>query len=246
MNNQPGKLGDFLREVSNWRWDDFVVAEKDDNYTTNQSLIFALIRAAAMEQLPAIQTAINRLDGKLKTPVRIETPKVYYIYPYAKEKEVAEKNFGILDAGTTTATTTQYIDLEEDADELPSLSLRETVDRMSDFPRETPKMLASTAGEIDRYINNNQGEMPEDIPLVKSVVAAHLLIMAQNRNLAAIGEVFDQIDGKLVETIKLLGDDMYIKKYDLIAPENAYLNENGVLQCEAEQAQATWAAKLVQ
>jgi hypothetical protein len=79
---------------------------------------------------------------------------------------------------------------------------------------------------------------------VKAVVAAHLLVMAQGRSMDAIGEVFDAIDGKLVETIQILGDDLYITNYSNIAPEGATLNENGILQMEATASQKMWAEKL--
>jgi hypothetical protein len=88
------------------------------------------------------------------------------------------------------------------------------------------------------------GDRPEEIPMVKSVVAAHLLHLAQQRNVDALNEVFDQIDGKLVETIQILGEDIFITTYSLTAPDGAYLNKDGVLQLEATQAQNMWAEKL--
>jgi hypothetical protein len=78
------QLGDFLKDVSNWGWDEFVKAEKDNSYTSNQAIIFGLIRSCAMQDLRAIKIAINRLDGKLKTPLKIEMPKIYYLYPNAE------------------------------------------------------------------------------------------------------------------------------------------------------------------
>jgi hypothetical protein len=39
-------------------------------------------------------------------------------------------------------------------------------------------------------------------------VAAHLLILAQKRNIDALTEVFDQIDGKLAEVLQILGEDI--------------------------------------
>jgi hypothetical protein len=68
--------------------------------------------------------------------------------------------------------------------------------------------------------------------------------MASKRNVDAINEVFDAIDGKLVETIQVLGDDLYIVNYSTIAPPEAVPNADGVLQMEATAAQNIWAHKL--
>lgn len=243
------KLGSFLRTVSNWNWEEFCRAEYDSSYTTNESLIFSLVRACVMEKMDAIKLALNRLDGKLKTPVRIEYPKIYIVYPNAKR----------VDSGVSAEE--EPLDLSVEAEglhyevmtgepvppppdnDLPSLSLRQTLTKMSDFPRQVPEAVMTYALLTQQWLNG-QADEPEEKPLVKSVVAAHLLMMAQQRNIGALGEVFDQIDGKLVETIQILGEDIYITSYSQIAPEAAYLNADGVLQVEATQSQNVWAEKL--
>jgi hypothetical protein len=68
--------------------------------------------------------------------------------------------------------------------------------------------------------------------------------MAQNRSIDALGEVFDSIDGKLAETFQVLGEDLYITNYGFMAPDNAYVNEDGVMQVEAMKSQDMWAQKL--
>lgn len=242
---QGEKLGKFLQEVSNWKWDEFARAERDDTYSTNQSIIFGLIRACAMQKLNAIQLSLNRIDGKLATPLKIELPKAFYLYPNA---EVAE---GI----AAPARFTEDFDIEHNqelieapeptAEDLPSMGLRETLSKMSDYPRGLPEAIIANAQAAERWIRK-QGPRPADdeIPLVKSVVAAHLLLMAQNRNMEAITEVFDQIDGKLTETLKVIGEDMYITRFDRVAPEGAYLNKDGVLQIEAKEVELLWHTKL--
>jgi hypothetical protein len=127
--------------------------------------------------------------------------------------------------------------------DLPSLSLRQTVAKMADAPRQVPLAVIEFARDVQQWLKGN-GQRPIENPLVKSVVAAHLLALAQNRNLTALTEVFDQIDGKLVETIQVLGEDILITSYSLHAPDGAYLNSDGVLQIEAKQAQDMWAQKL--
>lgn len=251
------RMAEFLREVASWRWDQFVRAEKDKNYTSNQAIIFSLIRACAMRKLPAIKVAIDRMDGKLKTPVKIEMPKVYYIYPNAvipaKETDdwqtKLEKGTGMTftpDASPpVTGELMPAVEVHETANDsdLPSMTFRETLAKMSDYPRELPEQLVLAAEATHAWIER-RGPEPPEIPMVKSVVAAHLLIMAQERNMDAIGEVFNAIDGKLVETIQLLGDDIYIVNYAAIAPDGATPNKDGILQIEATDAQNTWAQRL--
>lgn len=253
------KLGKFLREVSNWRWDEFVRAEHNKEYTSNQAIIFALVRACAMRNLSAIKVAINRLDGKLKTPVRIEMPKVFYLYPNAKSPEYYNVDQGeqpvegvklegvneikVIAVGEVVPEKVEPEDEAEGKPDLPSMSFRETLATMSDYPRDVPEMVTAYALQTEQWLRE-QAPQPEEIPMVKSVVAGHLLIMAQNRNMDAIGEVFDNIDGKLVETLQVLGEDIYINIYSESAPSDAVLNQDGILQIEATQAQESWARKL--
>lgn len=243
-------LGKFLAEVSNWRWDDFVRAEKDKSYTSRQAMIFALVRSCAMQNLQAIKLSVNRLDGKLATPLKVEYPKVYYLYPNAAVYELKDvpQVVNRIDIPEEELETSALIrpDMPEPEiteNDLPSLSIRQTVAKMADFPRDTPDKVARDALETEMWLRN-EAPKPFTVPLVKSVVAAHLLILAQKRNIEALGEVFDQIDGKLAETIKLLGDDLFITSYAMVAPEGAYVNDKGILQIEASQVQDMWATKL--
>jgi hypothetical protein len=256
------KLGPFLREVGNWDWEEFCRAENDPSYTSNEAIIFALIRACAMEKMEAIKLALNRIDGKLKTPIRIEMPKVFYLFPRALPPEevmdteiekhnAREKNLKHLPGGTEVvkgdmqyeAIDSEPEEKEPEDNDLPSLSLRQTLAKMADAPREVPQFVMEFATLTQQWLNH-QVEEPDEKPLVKSVVAAHLLKLAQERNVDALSEVFDQIDGKLVETIQILGEDIFITTYSLNAPDGAYLNSDGVLQLEATQAQNMWAEKL--
>jgi hypothetical protein len=249
------RLGDFLREVSNWDWETFCLAENDTKYSSNQAMIFGLIRACAMEKLDAIKLALGRLDGKLKTPIRIEMPKVYFLYPNAKLPEggfsdkMIEIAHGRHDIFVDDATSsvevippTPDIEPEEEPD-IATLTLRQTLTKMADHPRQVPEAIITYATATQQWLKGN-GEEPIEKPMVKSVVAAHLLKLAQERNIDAMSEVFDQIDGKLVETIQVLGEDIYITDYSLTAPDGAYLNSDGVLQLEATQAQDVWTQKL--
>lgn len=241
------KLGSFLKEVSNWKWDEFVKAEKNGKFTTNESIIFALVRSCAMEKMEAIRMSLNRIDGKLKTPVKVEMPKVFYLFPNAKASEISgpkEESLAVFDKDL--ALEGEIIgDGTSDKPErdLPSMGLRETLSDMADYPRELPDGVIQLALATEDWIRG-RGPEPKEIPMVKSVVAAHLLTMAQKRNIDALTEVFDQIDGKLTETYQVIGEDLYLTSYSEKAPEGAVLNADGILQIEASESQALWAQKL--
>lgn len=250
MSGTPEKLGAFLKEVSNWDWVSFVRAESSDDYSTNEAIIFALIRACAMEELSAIKLSLNRLDGKLKTPIKIEYPRVYIQFPYAVLPE--GETPVLIDGGEVIEPTPvlegevleqQISSIEDEGIDLDELSLRDTLSKMSGFPRNLPKAIIQTALQAEQWLRDQAPE-PTEVPRVKAVLAAHILHMAQKRDIAAITEVFDQLDGKLVETLQILGDDLFITNYSTIAPPGARPNEKGVMQIEATAAQDMWAQKL--
>lgn len=235
------KLAKFLEEVSDWRWDQYVKAELDLTYSTSQSIVFSLVRACAMENLSAIKTALGRLDGKVATPIQILMPKVFYLYPNAEEA------IPIIEIPDDSPQNLMLVDGREidPAMTAPTKGFRETLDRMAEQPRHFPQTIIDSQEQVEKFIRS-KGRAPLKIPMVKSVVAAHILKMAQERNLDAINEVFDQMDGKLVETIKVVGEDMYIYQFGKIAPAGAIKNEDGVYQIEAKIVQDIWRQKLDQ
>ena len=238
MSASRRKMAEFLAKVADFKWTDFIKAETDDSYTTSQSIVFSLIRACAMENLPAIKSAINRLDGKVETPVQVLMPKVYYLYPNATE---ALRNTVIEEEQAL-----QVIEVEVDLDpvlETPTKGFRETLARMADYPRETPKNIIEAQNQCEEYVRRG-GPLWLPVPLVKAVVSAHILHMAQERNIDAMEEVMDNIDGRLVETIRMVGEDLYIMQFGTVAPPGAVKNEDGVWQVEATQAQKMWREKL--
>lgn len=247
MNSEQGKLGNFLREISNWNWEEFCLAEKDPKYTTNEAVIFALVRACVMEKMEAIKLALNRIDGKLKTPVRIEMPKVFYRFPRAVLPQADNPimpDISQLEAGDIVKVGGEVAQSEPEPEpELATLSLRQTLGKMADAPRQVPEAIIAYATATQQWLLNQCPE-PIEKPMVKSVVAAHLLKLAQERNIDALSEVFDQVDGKLVETIQILGEDIFITDYSLSAPDGAYLGAEGVPIIEATKAQDVWAQKL--
>jgi len=232
MNKDKRELAAFLKEVSGWDWYDFIKAESDPKYTTRQSIVFALIRAAAMEDLRAITTSLNRLDGKMEVPIQVITPKIYFLYPNATEVahiiegETLEK----VEIGPSKKITimAEY-EVEE---EMPSQSFRDTMEKMATRSRSLPKQIIDCQEQWEAFAHN-RGQAPEQTVKVSSVVAARLLKMAQNRDMKALDEVFNQLDGKLVETVRVVGEDMYIMQFGSIAPAGSIRNEKGVYQIEA-------------
>lgn len=239
-NTSRRKLAEFLREVSEWRWDQFVKAEKNEDFTTNQSIVFSLIRGCAMENLNAIRSALGRLDGKVATPVQVLTPKVFYLFPEAEEVQQGD---GPLALPEGDAPKKEVVIETGSLEESPTKGFRETTEKMSELPREFPKAVIEAQEQVEKFMRS-EGRMPEKVPMVKTVVAAKILHMAQKGNLDAINEVFDQLDGKLVETIKILGDDIYIKQFGRVAPAGAIRNKDGIYQIEAPAVQNMWAQKL--
>lgn len=246
-------LGSFLKEVINWHWDEFLRAEKDSKYSPLQATVFALVRACSEGKLGAIKLSIKRVDGALETPIKVEYPRVFFRYPYAKmvgDTPIAEIEAGE-DPGTSARISEDIEEMdteEENTDEtLLTYGLRETLNKMAETPdrRIVPLILAKKT-EIEEIIKGQRDatKAVTNIPRVKSVIAANLLDLAmEQNNFEAITEVFDQIDGKLVETFRFLGDDMFMDQYSEIAPVGATLNEDGIYMLEMKDIANTWQQK---
>lgn len=250
MATDRGKLGVFLNEVIHWDWREFCIAEKDPKYTGVQAAVFSLVRTCSDGKLGAIKLAIDRVDGKLETPVKIEYPKIWLLYPYAKtvgELPAPEKM-----PDTKSLRIESEIKTEtEEPKTLPTLTLRETVNKMADAPKDVVRLVLAMKRKVELQVS--RGEEPETgsdevakkVPLVKSVIAANLLDLAIEKNsFEAITEVFEQIDGKLVETIRVLGDDLFLTQYATEAPAGAVKNADGVYMVEAKEIADQWRKKL--
>lgn len=242
-----GKLGNFLREVIDWQWDTFCEAEKSSSFTSAEASIFALVRSASEGKLQAIKLSIARIDGNVKTPIKVEYPTAFITFPYAEKQalppptQTGEAVALLPDPEPISLPENEaYPDPVEDQETLVTLTLRETLKKMADAPRDIPTLIQQQKKRVEagEYLGD------EKIPMVKSVICANLMILANEKhNFDAITEIFDQIDGKLVETIKIVGD-MYLTSYALEAPHNAYKNKDGVYQIEQPIITNVWAEKL--
>ena len=214
-----------------------------DSHTSSQAVVFAIVRACADGKLPAIKESLNRIDGKLQEQIEVKYPKFYITYPYATA----------IEASVTTpkgkkVEVPQITGSDTPPPEAPLVtgSLRDTLTRMSDAPKALVQAILDSAKDVDQRHAHASDIDPVNDPLVKSVIVAGLLKMAHDGKLGAIFEVFDNIDGKLVDTIRILGEDVYLTSYDVIAPSGAKKNEDGVYQMEADNTSSKWAISLGQ
>lgn len=248
--SERGKLGSFLKEIIDWTWDDFCKAEKDHTYTGYQGAVMSLVRKCSDGKLGAIRLAIDRVDGKVETPIKVEYPKVFILFPHAKTIALAPPASDsptalISQPDTSDSLPEPEAEPQEEQVKAATMTLRQTVEKMADAPRAVPLMIHKRKKEVETAVSQNT-PLGDDIniPLVKSVIAANLIILANEQGkFEAITELFDQIDGKLVETIRILGEDMYLESYVLEAPYGAKKNKEGVYYLEAPQIAGTWKNK---
>ncbi len=240
MGTDRGKLGNFLREVIDWQWDVFCEAEKSPDYSGYQSSVFALVRACSDGKLSAIKLAIARVDGNVETPVKVEYPKAYTLFPYAEKLALPPAGAAETALLADPDPLPEPPKAEEPEQSLATMTLREALNAMADESRMVPLLIHEQKKKVER-----KEELPDnEIPLVKSVIAANLIILANEKHsFEAITEIFNQIDGKLVEVIKVMGD-MYLTSYALEAPHNAVKNKDGVYQIEQTMISDRWAEKL--
>lgn len=245
-----GKLGSFLSEIIHWTWDQFCQAEKDHNYTGYEGAVMALIRKCSDGKLGAIKLAIDRVDGKVETPIKVEYPKVFILFPHAEKVALGppapdSPQALLAPPDDFDSITQEQAKPQEEEVKIATMSLRDTVKKMADAPRTVPLMITQRKHEVEEAVGAGT-QLPEEknIPLVKSIVAANLVLLATEAGkFEAITELFDQIDGKLVETIRILGEDMYLESYVLEAPYGAKKNQDGVYYLEAPQISDTWKQK---
>lgn len=250
MSTTRGKLGNILKEVINWNWLEFVEAEKAKGYTSLDGTIFALVRACSDGKLGPIRLALNRIDGKVETPVEVIYPKFICLYPEATSVAGLKPGDGkpLIEPGETPeekglVVTEQPAEEAEPVEDVVTLTLREAVEKLAEQDRTFVKLILDEKKAVEskdpKVINKKK------IVSVKAVIAANLLKLAQtHNNFDAITEVFDQIDGKLVETIRVLGEDIYLTSYIEEAPYGAKKNADGIYQLEAPQISDIWKTKL--
>lgn len=250
-----GRITDGFRDIIELDWTDFRALEQEPSITNFDAVICSLVRACVKGNLRAIQMALDRLDGKIASEIEVEYPKFYTLYPNATTTkddpaiiEGDDPHTIKLEAGVMTVpaddgriTLSGAADLDElavETEELPTGSLRAVLEKMLESPKEIVDRILGTAGAIDK------GEDTPANVYVKSVIVAGLMKLVHDGRISAVFEVLDQIDGKVADKVKLLGNDVYLTRYDLIAPAGAEKNADGVYQIAANNTTDTWAARL--
>lgn len=250
-----GRLTDGFREIIELPWSEFVELEQNPDATNFDAIITSIARAAVKGNLRAIQTALDRLDGKIAAEIEVEYPKFYTIYPRATrtadDPDIIDANGHsklittgkvnlpyepVVDMGSGVKKMT--IGLEEEEEELPTGSLRAVLEKMLASPKKIVDDMIGAVAYID------QGDLQYGDPKVKSVIVAGLMRLVHEGRISAVFEVFDQIDGKVADKYKMLGDDVYMQNFALVAPAGAYKNEDGVYVVEADNTTNSWVTRL--
>lgn len=250
-----GRITDGFRDIIELDWTDFRALEQEPSITNFDAVICSLVRACVKGNLRAIQMALDRLDGKIAAEIEVEYPKFYTLYPNATTTKddpdiidgdapyTVKIENGVMtvpadDGHITLGGAADLEELHAESEELPTGSLRAVLEKMLESPKEIVDRILGTASAIDKG---------EDIPAnvyVKSVIVAGLMKLVHDGRISAVFEVLDQIDGKVADKIKLLGADVFLTRYDAIAPAGAVKNEQGVYQLEANKTTDAWALRL--
>lgn len=231
-----GKLTDGFREIIELRWNELVLREADLDQSNFSTIITSLVRACQKGNLRAIQTALDRLDGKVAQEIEVEYPKFYFTYPMAETALELPAGEAPSDEGFPTLPSS--VEDSSDEAELPTGSLRAVLERMLDSPKQVVANILAAAEAQDK------GDTTQGNPYVKSVIVAGLMNLVHNGKISAVFEVFDQIDGKVAEKVKILGSDVTIVNYSTIAPAGAYINSKGVYEISADQVTGFWQKRL--
>lgn len=258
MASNDKRLTSSLNEVLNWSWSEFNQAELGKDNDAVLDVILNVIRSCRNGKISAIRLALDRIDGKIETKVRIEVPSFYTLYPYAKAVENSS-NLVINDGGNMSIPAGDgliTIDVSDKAEEgetttredIKKLTLRETLSKLSEFPSQAAENILLHADAQELHVKSGEPLPPKvQDPLVKTVVSAVFIGIAQEKGteMKVIAELFDQLEGKVEKVLRLVGEDVFITSYAEIAPEGAVLNEDGVFMVEEKAMTALWRTKLI-
>lgn len=221
-------LRDRFEELIHLEWGAFCELEQNQGASVDDSVLCNLIRICSdTDDISASRLAFDRIDGTLETPIDVKIPKFYIRYVNAKETETAQKSI---------EAPKSDVDEEPKNYDPATSKLRETLREMRRMPKDVIRAVLLYKKRIEKGID------VETQPTVKAVMVANLLKNVQKGRFKAIELVFDQIDGKLTKTIKLLnGSDVYVDDFNtLIAPAHATLDENGYYIAEDKAMTANW------
>ncbi len=227
-------LKEQFQEFIHLPYDEYYKQKKTRSNTVDERTIMSLIDICTdTDDIAAAKMSFDRIEGLLETPVHIKVPKFYIRYVNATAIEQSE---------TTAIGAPETTRVEQDDNYDPATAkLRETLQKMRDMPEGIiPAILkVKKAIQAGKEVNlTGKQKMPQ----VKHVIVANLLRNVRKGRYRAIELVFEQIDGKLVRTITLLGgEDVYVDDYNtLIAPANAILGDDGKYFAEDKALTTQW------
>lgn len=225
-----------LSDVADWEWKDFIIARNGEEKSEYEDAILELIYSIADEKtsLSAIRKAIERVDGKQPENVKVEYPKFYMRYPFAKNVNAAKGKNAVV-------ASTAPPEILMPAPEMATAGIRGAIAEVS----RRPKGAAAKVLEIARRFMEDQSYEARAVIKVKEVVASALIVLSKTKQ-QAMEELLNQIDGKVAVTYKLLGDDVYRTDYGDTAPAGGYIDKDGVYVVESKNVTDSWALKLGQ
>lgn len=223
------ELKSRFEEVIQLTWDQFIKLEKNRNATVEDTVICALVRLCAdTDDISAAKTAFDRIEGLQETPIDINVPKFYVRYMNAEEVEPSEKQIA---APESAEEKKKKVKIDP-----ATIKLRATLKEMRGLPKQVVSLV------LNNKRLTEEGKQAQTIPSVKAVIVANLLKNVKKGRLRAIDLVFDQIDGKLIRTITLLGgEDVYVDDYlETVAPAGSVKDETGKYVFENKAMSTAW------
>jgi hypothetical protein len=228
-----------FRKIINLHYGDYLI-KRDSDTSSGWDLLASIVEVCNDGDMNGIKLAFDRIDGLQETPVKFNLPKFYVRYKNATSK--AELGPGTEDE-QPVVTSGELITAEDAQKEIDAMGLRKVLEVMQKMPKKLPYAIKLEAEDIEKKHKTgvNVAGMGQ---LVKTVMVAGLLRMAQNGNPRAIGMVFDQIEGKLMRVITLLnGEDVYVDNViDTVAPAHAIKDENGIWVADDRRMEMIWIA----
>lgn len=232
-------MEDQFRKIINLHYGDYLI-KRDTDTSSDWDLLASIVEVCNDGDMNGIKLAFDRIDGLQATPLKFDVPKFYVRYQNATSK--AELGPGI-ENEQQTIKSSKLMTAEDAQKEIETMGLRKVLGVMRKMPKTLPYAIKLEAEALEKKHKSgvNVSGMGQ---LVKTVMVAGLLRMAQNGNSRAIGMVFDQIDGKLMRIIVLLnGEDVYVDNViDTVAPAHAIKDENGVWVADDRKMEMIWIA----
>lgn len=238
-NNLKGVMNTFLGTIIHWTWADLEAMKYDPDTSSLYRVILGIINMCADGKVTAIRTVFDRIEGKVETPISIIKPKIYTRYPYAENGEELQ---AFLDhqAKAREANKGQTTRTKRKSNlNIQTASLSDVLKNMLLHSMDVPVKIIASKKATERAFRDNDFSALKTAPYVKSVVAASLLTNANIANdESAINVILERIEGKVEQTVKIVGEDIFIDNYSAKAPLGselingswAYSNERSIDQ----------------